>query len=542
MYDYSAIATATPVTIHSSFSATQSIFSPDAKEFVSKRTQITEEIKVDHLVQLPTKKKKKKKKKASTIPKSSTATCEGVEDVSNIIISNPNEEKVPDHTKLKEKKKKKMASNTPKSNTCDGTEDTTKRILYNPNEKKVTVQKKSDKYKSVHFQESSTEEVKQLESKNSKLLTDNSSERKEVGDSKKPPANVSKLPESDNRRTKISFAEKLKSPAPMKSPFLDWRDQRTSAVNEPMKPRTIVYSQEKAPTPPATPSIAKENPAGDDGFVTVSRKKPKEKKSETTTDITKCSPDLNKSTEADAKKKLEKERKKLREKEKKKRAREERLLTEKLAPKGQKVTIITPKTMEKFLQSSRSASAFSKPVVKLSDDMFPALGKPNVGVKGNVSESESEWETIEVIKKEEPIVQRSVKRTDPIKFDLMALITKKSNKKKPSTSDSVKKNKNRPGLVANVLDRSAPTLSRGKIRNKKRKLSEIRKALLAAKAKRKAARESQDSTLPSSVARPHALHSKKFREYCDQILTDQIGNLIHYYIRIIYKFLHYIFF
>jgi hypothetical protein len=68
-------------------------------------------------------------------------------------------------------------------------------------------------------------------------------------------------------------------------------------------------------------------------------------------------------------------------------------------------------------------------------------------------------------------------------------------------------------------------LSRGKIRNKKRKLSEIRKALLVAKAKKKIARESQLSAIPSSGSRPHILHSKKFREYCDQMLTDQIDLL-----------------
>jgi hypothetical protein len=106
----------------------------------------------------------------------------------------------------------------------------------------------------------------------------------------------------------------------------------------------------------------------------------------------------------------------------------------------------------------------------------------------------------------------------------MALITKKSTKKK-TIQDPTKKSKTRPGIVANVLDRSAPTLSRGKIRNKKRKLSEIRKALLVSKAKKKIARESQLPAIPSSGARPHVLHSKKFREYCDQMLTDQIDLL-----------------
>ncbi len=434
----------------------------------------------------------------------------------------------------KKKKKKKKASNTPKTNTaCDGAEETAKNIVLpsNVKEKKVVDVKKLDQPKSVRFRdELFTEEKAQSQKRKPKPQDNISLVKNKVCDSwPEPSATFNKSPE--NRQPKVSFADKLKSPAPTRSPFLDWRDQRTNAVNEPIKPRTIVYNEENVSTLPTTPNPAKEISV-DDGFITVSRKKSKDKKSQSVTEEVTKSPsdtkDANKILEIDAKKKLEKERKKLREKEKKKRARDDKLLAEKLAPKGQKVTIITPKLMEKFLQSSRSASASSKPIIKLSDDMFPALGKRDVGVKSNVSESESEWETteIEMVKKEEPFVPRSVKRTDPIQFDLMALITKKSNKKKMSTtSESVKKNKNRPGLVANVLDRSAPTLSRGKIRNKKRKLSEIRKALLAAKAKRKAARESQLSNLPSSGARPHVLHSKKFREYCDQMLTDQIDLL-----------------
>jgi hypothetical protein len=346
----------------------------------------------------------------------------------------------------------------------------------------------------------------------------------------KPFTNITKSQECIKRPPKMSFADKLKSPVPTKSPFLDWRDQRTSAANAPIKFNTnITESEEKLinqPSISATADKALPPPAtAEDGFTTVSRKKTKDKKIEKVPEeIAKSLPTKVSVPAEDAKKKLEKERKKLREKQKKKQAREEKLLAEKLAPKGQKITIITPKLMEQFLKSGRNANAFSKPVMKLSDEMFPALGKR--GGKGNVSESESEWETteIEVVQKEPAVPPRNVKRSDPIEFDLMALITKKNTKKK-SIQDPTKKGKNRPGIVANVLDRSAPTLSRGKIRNKKRKLSEIRKALLVAKAKKKIARESQLSAIPSSGSRPHILHSKKFREYCDQMLTDQIDLL-----------------
>ena len=85
------------------------------------------------------------------------------------------------------------------------------------------------------------------------------------------------------------------------------------------------------------------------------------------------------------------------------------------------------------------------------------------------------------------ITRRNVKRSDSIGFNLMALLTKKTTRKLTINGPDTKKSENRPGLVPNVLNRNASTLSRDKIRNKiqKRQLSEKRKALLAAKAKKK---------------------------------------------------------
>lgn len=299
-------------------------------------------------------------------------------------------------------------------------------------------------------------------------------------------------------RPAMSFADKLKSkpPEPAKShqPFLDWRDQRTGVI----------------PPPPEPPEKSVEDE--EEGFVQVIRKKSKPLAESDGPD-------------AAAKKKADRERKKLREKEKKRRAREEKLLAEKLMPKSQKIGLITPQVMEKWLNNSgRNASSSSnkpsgQPIKMDDEELFPSLGES------------SEWETtqVKVIQASKPavVVHKAVKRSDPIQFDLMALIAKKTTKK-PSQSDGPDRKKTttkaRQGVVANVLDRSAPVLSRGKIRTKKRKLSEIRKALLAAKAKKKLQGLVQQQQNPTGPA-PKQLHTKRFREYCDQILTDEIDTL-----------------
>lgn len=512
-YDYrTAVSTASSTAILPAFSRSQSIFSPDAPEFVSNFSPIINETRVENAVQqehsnqLATKKKKKKKKK--------TVTSDTPKPIADIQLQDSG---VPSNSKEEDKPNSLISSMI---------------------EKKHAVPNRTEKQKSVRFKEPSPSQDKKLhlETKNSNVSAVNNTISKNVRDAWPAPSvdtSESRATQS-HKQPKMSFADKLRNPPPAKSPFLDWRDQRTNAANAP--DITIISStlssEEKIVKKQVTPTKkVAEVPPVDDGFVTVTRKKIKEKPKESEPENIKATSPLtnnSKPPEVDAKRKLEKEKKKLREKEKKRRAREERILAEKLAPKGQKVTIITPKLMEQFLQSGRNASTSNKPVMQLNDDMFPALGKHSV-LKGCVSESESEWETTEteVVKKETTTpALRNVKRSDPIEFDLMALITKKSNKKKPlPTSDASKKNKSRPGLVANVLDRSAPTLSRGKIRNKKRKMSEIRKALLAAKAKKMVSRELQATSNPSNRVKSPMLHSKKFREYCDQMLTDQIDLL-----------------
>ena len=539
-YDCSTVAASSSV-VTSLFPATHSIFSPDAPEFVSRQSQQIVTGVENAVLQPSTKKKKKKKKKTfSNNIEPCNSVCGGVEEQTKSVLLDPKANKscVPkklENQELPEDKKLLVVKGSKKSTKIRSPNDTKSISYQEPSSREVKhlelkkpqiLQKSKSEPKSVRFQESVRDNQNGLEVKNPHILTKGEL-TKEVGNPwTNPFANITKSQECIKRPSKMSFAEKLKSPVPTKSPFLDWRDQRTNASNTPIKfnQNSAVCSEEKVVDRPSIPATA-DKASEDDGFTTVSRKKPKDKKIEIVPEvIAKSSPTKVSVPAEDAKKKLEKERKKLREKQKKKQAREEKLLAEKLAPKGQKITIITPKLMEQFLKSGRNANAFTKPVMKLSDDMFPALGKR--GGKGNVSESESEWETteIEVIQKGPTVPSRNVKRSDPIEFDLMALITKKSTKKK-TIQDPTKKGKTRPGIVANVLDRSAPTLSRGKIRNKKRKLSEIRKALLVSKAKKKIARESQLTAIPSSGARPHVLHSKKFREYCDQMLTDQIDLL-----------------
>lgn len=584
-YNYSTMA-AIPSIMVQPFLATQSIFSADAPEFVSKHSALTtNDNGMNTTVQHPSikKKKKKKKKMTSTSLASSDFPCDDSEEKTKIMQRSPVEKQAcnsvkpshptkiglsksmiedrsqlpGDHSQMLQKNQpiketksvrfqetskeveKDMKGKNPEILTKNKSVKETKSARFQEilgqdkkdlKVKKPEILKKNESVKeakSVRFQKPSGEEQKRLAISSLKMSNE-SSEEACSGTWSKPPSNASISQECNKRPLKMSFADKLKSTIPMKSPYLDWRDQRTNTANAPIKPNPNinVCRDENAYIQQVT--VTSTDEAFDNsGFKTVSRKKSKAKKPEIIPEeVIKSSPDskIAVSAEADAKNKLEKERKKLREKQKKKQAREEKLLAEKLAPKGQKVTIITPKLMEQFLQSGRRTVGPSKPVMKLNEDMFPALGKR--GVTGNVSESESEWETteIEVIQKEPVVTQRNVKRSDPIEFDLMALITKKNTKKK-ATSDNSKKIKSRPGIVANVLDRSAPTLSRGKIRNKKRKLSEIRKALLVAKAKKKIAHELEVPAVQPNGVRPHILHSKKFREYCDQMLTDQIDLL-----------------
>ncbi|XP_057375510.1 selenocysteine insertion sequence-binding protein 2-like [Daphnia carinata] len=586
-YNYSTMA-ATPSIMVPPFLATRSIFSADAPEFVSKHSALTTNgNSMDNAVQHPSikKKKKKKKKATSTSLATSDLPCDDNEEKTKNTqgssiekqVCNPVQQSHPiklglpkstiedrsqlpaDHSQMLQKiqpikeAKSVRFQKTSEEEKKDVEEKKTEILAKNKlvkeaksvrfqevlgeDKKDLKIKKpeiltKSEpvkEAKSVRFQKPSGEEKERRAINNPKMSSKNeSSGEAHSGTWSKPLSKANISQECSKGTLKMSFADKLKSTVPTKSPYLDWRDQRTNAVNAPIKPNPNInfFRDENAHTQQVTVTAADEA-FDNDGFKTVSRKKSKDKKPETISEeAIKSLPDSKPcvSAEADAKKKLEKERKKIREKQKKKQAREEKLLAEKLAPKGQKVTIITPKLMEQFLQSGRRTVGPSKPVMKLNEDMFPALGKR--GATGNVSESESEWETteIEIVQKEPVVTQRNVKRSDPIEFDLMALITKKNTKKK-TTSDNSKKNKSRPGLVANVLDRSAPTLSRGKIRNKKRKLSEIRKALLAAKAKKKIAHEKEVPVVRTNGTRPHVLHSKKFREYCDQMLTDQIDLL-----------------
>lgn len=545
---------ATALILDSPFPASQSIFSVDAPEFVSKHsTLVAVGTGMDNIVQQPCTRKKKKKKKKATSSSSASLDlkCDDGEEKTRSSQTTASEPKTCNPGKLGHS----STIGLPKSPIGDK--------VHLPGKPSQISRKNQPvkEIKSVRFQETSSEDKKHLKIKKLEILTKNksgkeaklvrfqsseedkeritisrpelsskheSSKEASTGTWPKHPVSATQSQECSKRPAKMSFADKLKSPAPTKSPYLDWRDQRTNAVNAPIKsnPNIMVCRDEKAHDQRVTLTTADEA-FNNDGFETVSRKKIKDKKPEKVTEevikpVTEGK--VSASGEGDAKKQLEKERKKLREKQKKKQARDEKLLAEKLAPKGQKVTIITPKLMQQFLQSERSTVGTSKPVMKLNEDMFPALGKH--GVKGNVPESESEWETteIEVLQKEPVMTQRNVKRSDPIEFDLMALITKKNTKKK-TTSENSKKSKNRPGIVANVLDRSAPTLSRGKIRNKKRKLSEIRKALLVAKAKKKIIHELEVPAIRPNATRPHVLHSKKFREYCDQMLTDEIDLL-----------------
>jgi len=509
-----------------------SVFSPDAPEFVSNLVNSINP-PVKEISELPKKKKKRKKKKPkeekTEVPAEQPSNPENkdvTEKTKSILVNNPAEKpssKVSKAVQFQESEKVNKDVKDDKDHPikpCNTTLDYS-RLFKAPQKPIREVDNRNRKVpnKTLLKPEEHVPLKPELKENNQEIKANNAINPKAV-------------------KPVMSFADKLKSPD-VRNPFLDWRDQRTKPI-KPAGNNPPAIAKEKSEVPKLSSSssnvevskvaLAPSAPLEtmDDGFVQVTRKKntnPTPKEETTTT------------TETDSKKKMEREKKKLREKEKKKRLRDEKLLSQKLAPKGLKIGLITSKDMENFRSSNVSKATKSKlngsSILNVNDSLFPALRQSRVGggtpSRGNASESESEWETTEtqVIPSKEPVqlATRSVKRSDPIHFDLMALITKKTNKKiVPSKTDHRKSP--RAGFVANILDRSAPVLSRGKIRNKKRKLSEIRKALLLSKAKKK---EQMNETNPEKENVVVALnrtgtqfHTKKFREYCDQILSDEI--------------------
>ena len=522
---------------HEPVSSKTTTFSPNAPEFFSQKSvpkgstshqqSSASGISNEPSAEVSQKKKKKKKKKKIEI-------SEGSSSAASAPVESLNQTEKP---LITEEKMLKVTSI----------------LVRNPIEKTLA----SKPLKSVQFQAEESDSVSLDNDKKTVTPTNQpnysnlfkkpeSKKREEIIESAWPdltPSNANRpttpIKQADVSPQKVlSFAEKLKGRnGPVKSPYLDWRDQRTNVSHSAAKAKEILeknYNEasskekEKQAVPAPQSSIDSEISSSNDGFIEIRRKKIKDvKKPETVPEVVMKPILAEKKDDATLLAiKAEREKKKLREKEKKKRIREEKILAEKLGPKNQKISFITPKIMEKFLANTSNVKS-TQPIMKLDEDFFPPLQQSNS--RGYLSgDSESEWETTEVkvvTQKQAPKtpaaaqpISRNVKRSSRIEYDLMALINKKTTKKAPvSKADR----KARTGVVANVLDRSAPVLSRGKVRNKKRKLSEIRKALLVAKAKRKL------QALPNTggQTRPHQLHSKKFREYCDQVLTDEIDVL-----------------
>ncbi len=512
-YSSDALTVSKPTEVNISFSK----FSPDAPEFVMKESVPTSTVEPE-----VEKKKKNKRKKKPKIKKSEAATEEVIEcKEKDLDCTNPSSSLISETEKPTPKPKKNVrfqaCEKTPNSEGANSTE------------KQTTTVKDSELVKDVV-----KEDWPQL--KTNSVVQPSSSVVKKVA----------------------TFAEKLKAANSAQiHPFLDWRDQRTGAANQPLKEPTESFK--KSETVLKTEELKNEVQETDGDWVEVRKKKrgkPEEPvlvQNEGNVQI-----ENSKATAEDeakkAKDKERKEKKKARTKEKKKQLRDEKLLAQKLAPKGQKVTFITPQVMAKFLQANsglKSRPIQPVPAVKslaFDDKLFPALGKPVTSSKTSISDSESEWETteVEIVRAKTqpappaqptsvPGTTKNIKRSDPVQWDLMSLISKQQSSKKISGQHKVEaKRKTRSkvaGVVANPLDRNAPILVRGKIRNKKRKLSDIRKALLAAKAKKKETvapqavkMENSDKPLSKGPTQPK-LHSNKFREYCDQMLTDDIDVL-----------------
>ena len=568
----------TPVSLVSN-----SVFSPDAPEFVSNLPAVDPLASTETSELRSTKKTKKKRKKPNK--KSIIETNTTPEKTKSILVTNPTDKPSPSKgnkavqfhvsekvvKEVENSSKEKLHSSVldysrlfkEPDKSAKNSENLSKtgkpatwptaggNLIKSKAEENISIKSKTEENVNVKFKAELNINVKPKTEKNVNIQpkiegnVNIKSSPKQLNASKTNlEVNVNIKPKENTKdivkpKIVMSFADKLKS-APVRNPFLDWRDQRTKSTKCATNPQNLSsdpsksFNPSKPSNPPDLPNFpscpipsnsdhmqtSKASKSEEDDFIQVTRRKNQPTKLETT-DVT---------DDTDAKKKLERQKKKLREKEKKKKLRDEKLLAQKLAPKGLKISLISSKDMEKFKSSNTSRNSNSTSVLKMNHSLFPTLGQSSAPSKAQASESESEWETTEteVIPREpvaQPVPSKNIKRSDPIHFDLMALITKKSNKKTSLKSDHSKKP--RTGFIANVLDRSAPVLSRGKIRTKKRKLSEIRKALLLSKAKKKQMRESNPpqgvavSTSPSN-SRTQQLHTKKFREYCDQILSDEI--------------------
>lgn len=146
-------------------------------------------------------------------------------------------------------------------------------------------------------------------------------------------------------------------------PFLDWRDQRTGAVKK---------------VQPVTAPIT--DPQADEvDWVQVTRKaKKKPVDPGETPESTRVPVEVEKPVQKSTVDQEKRQKKKLREKEKKRRLRDEKLLAAKLAPKGQKISIITPQIMNSYLRASNNNNTKTNSLPdRQIDTEFPALRPVN---------------------------------------------------------------------------------------------------------------------------------------------------------------------
>ncbi|XP_069671426.1 titin homolog [Periplaneta americana] len=264
--------------------------------------------------------------------------------------------------------------------------------------------------------------------------------------------------------------------------------------------------------------------------------KPEEKESDTGHNVNKDvsadkSPDCARGAISDQK--IKKKTKAGREE--RRRAREEETRRRMLAPKGQRVRLVSQQVLDALVQGSESESCVRvAPAPAMSPWDFPTMEearrqrpKPNEVPRGSGTEE-----------------TRGKKRRDSIHIDLLNLI--KTQPRRPLEQRGVSHTSSRVQkreivrYTGNQLDSSNPERKRGKKKEvpKKKKLTVLKSAILEQRTLRRRLKELRDNNnndgdekadrevlvLSQSMQKSKpSPHSRRFREYCDNMLTPALN-------------------
>ncbi|KAJ9579554.1 hypothetical protein L9F63_004739 [Diploptera punctata] len=224
-------------------------------------------------------------------------------------------------------------------------------------------------------------------------------------------------------------------------------------------------------------------------------------------------------------------------KDNKKRAKEEEIRKNLIAPKGQKIQIVDQKMLEGLLNNSVSFVNQQTLNPALTDTEFPSFEEAR---KQRVKKTD--YNTEQEHNKNATVIKRIKKRKDPVHIDLVNLI-KETHKKPPLSAGRVqKRNASTSSYFGNQLDASNPQRKRGKMREvpKRKKLTSLKCAILENRALRRRLMDITSAVENLSIKNKQPLqlpiHSRKFREYCDNRITLCLNVAMKQLLRDLVKF------